>query len=154
MKKYISGIDIINYLVDGKDLPLEIYNNRGVKYTLRKDYIERNRYSICINYIYKENCYENLSLNFTPNLQELYYYYDTILDDTEKRYLSKIIKPFKDRVRYIRKTQCGGVGYYIQIMFIEIDATPNFIDLPTFKGNTMYKNMKLDIQYTLDELDI
>lgn len=156
IKHYIKGIDLINKINRGELLPNEIICKDAVYY-LNPCYIDNTSYTYYktnINNLYKDIYGETLFLSEMSKIIKLYHYYEDILDYTEKRYLSKIIKPFKDKVRYIRKLQFDGVGYYIQIMFIEIDKSPNFIDLPAFKGNTMYKNMKIREEYTLEELGL
>lgn len=43
----------------------------------------------------------------------------------------------------------------ISIMYKDLyDNTRGVINLPSFKPNTMYKGMKLDKDYTLDELNL
>lgn len=74
-----------------------------------------------------------------------------ILDEKEKEYLSSVIRPFRDKVKAIRKR-----GYrrrdceYIQIMYID-DYPTNFKD---FDRGTMYKGMEQDREYTLEELGL
>lgn len=78
-----------------------------------------------------------------------------ILDDKEKEYLSAVIKPFRNRVFYIRKY------YFSSDEFIEIcvnyyqggDDHLSF-ELPLFKKGTMYKGMQSDKEYTLEELGL
>ena len=72
-----------------------------------------------------------------------------ILDDVEKEYLSAVIRPFKDRVKYIRKYDCP-IREFIEIG-ISNDAT---IAFPNFKKGTMYKGMEANKEYTLKELGL
>lgn len=72
-----------------------------------------------------------------------------ILDDAERRYLSAVIRPFRDRILYVRKSSLG-YEEYISIHFIKCD----FICLPNFKRGIMYKGMEVDKEYTLDELGL
>ena len=82
---------------------------------------------------------------------------EPILDDIEKKYLSNIIKPFRNRVSSIAKvkdTEFGSnnINYYIDI---QIDGGNDFCFLPSFKPNTrMYKNMKVNRKYTIKELGL
>ena len=82
-------------------------------------------------------------------------YSEPILDDAEKEYLSAVIKPFRNRVKYITKF----IGVFDN-EFIEIDhvmdneAELYYIELPLFKKGTMYKGMKLGRNYTLEELEL
>lgn len=75
---------------------------------------------------------------------------EEILDETEKRYLSGIIRPFKDKVRFISKDRDSDYDKE----FIFIDLKNEFIYLPNFKINTMYKGMKEYKKYTLKELGL
>ena len=72
-----------------------------------------------------------------------------ILDDVEKEYLLNIIKPFKDKVKYICKNR-NLTEEYIIIKIVE-DST---IIFPDFKKNTMYKGMEVNKKYTLEELGL
>lgn len=72
-----------------------------------------------------------------------------ILDDVEKEYLSAVIRPFKDRVKYIRKYDCP-IREFIEIG-ISNDAT---IAFQNFKKGTMYKGMEANKEYTLKELGL
>ena len=71
-----------------------------------------------------------------------------ILDDAEKRYLSAVIRPFRDRVKYIKKIDCACEEY------IHIQLNRDWIILPHFRTGTMYKGMKPDHAYTLEELGL
>lgn len=75
---------------------------------------------------------------------------EEILDETEKRYLSGIIRPFKNKVRFISKDRDSDYDKE----FIFIDLKNEFIYLPNFKINTMYKGMKEHKKYTLKELGL
>ena len=73
-----------------------------------------------------------------------------ILDDIEKRYLSDVIRPFRDKVKYIKKdsSDCA-INEYISIILNEDN-----LFLPDFKKDTMYKGMKPGKRYTLKELGL
>ena len=77
----------------------------------------------------------------------------SILDDAEKKYLSAVIKPFRNKVYAIAKYDNGDDNYYIQIM-IKQYVYFEYIDLPYFKKGTMYKGMELKKEYTLDQLGL
>lgn len=76
-----------------------------------------------------------------------------ILNDAEKKYLSAVIKPFRDRVDFICKA--NAIEHYGS-QRIDIVLTDESIDiaLPIFESGTMYKGMKLAHTYTLEELGI
>ena len=78
-----------------------------------------------------------------------------ILDDVEKEYLSAVIKPFRNRVISIRKyrfNQDEYIGMYIKY-YAETDKN-EMITLPVFKEGTIYKGMKLNREYLLEELGL
>ena len=82
---------------------------------------------------------------------------EKILDDDEKRYIKNIVRPFRDKVVYIRKKQFDDIHEYITIVYQEEDygtTRERYIYLPNFRANTMYAGMSLDKHYTLKELGI
>ena len=78
-----------------------------------------------------------------------------ILDDAEKRYLKGVIRPFRDRVKYIAKICVDHLydepDYHICIIFNDGNDAMNF---PSFDASHMYKCMEEDRAYTLDELGL
>lgn len=119
------------------------------------------------------NCYGSTNSNYYvsfKNNDSLYYYFFTvhdleevkeILDAEEKEYLSNVIKPFRNRVIGISKVKST---VYPRFEFIEIQlkkmykkkgySTLEYIRLPFFERNKMYKEMELGKQYTLEELGL
>ena len=78
-------------------------------------------------------------------------YKEHILDDVEKEYLSAVIKPFRKKISYIRKRKDLTKGKkYIQIELYDGDT----MYFPYLANDAMYKGMKLDIKYTLEELGL
>lgn len=73
-----------------------------------------------------------------------------ILDEVEKRYLSNVIRPFRDKVKAISLITSGGKSY----CYINIELEDETIYLPDFEINTMYKGMKPEKEYTLEELGL
>ena len=78
---------------------------------------------------------------------------EPILDEVEKEYLSNVIKPFRDRVEFIVKRSIPKYDY-IEISYREINTFVGAVCLPIFKENTIYKNMKINEEYTLEELGL
>ena len=77
-----------------------------------------------------------------------------ILDDIEKKYLSNIIKPFRNKIKYIRKISSPTENFeYIRICYQDHNYT-NVLNFPDFKVGTMYRGMKIGKAYTLKELGI
>ena len=84
-------------------------------------------------------------------------YEESVLDDVEKAYLKAVIKPFKDKVLHIYKTdQYEENHQYIIIVIksIKYGLNEESIAFPLFKKNPMYKGMKVDKNYTLKELGL
>ena len=75
-------------------------------------------------------------------------YKEPILDDAEKEYLSAVIKPFRKRIKYIVIWHDGSE------QFLHIELYDEYINFPNFKANTMYKGMKPERRYSLDELGL
>ena len=77
---------------------------------------------------------------------------EEILDETEKRYLANVIRPFKNEVRYIVKydNPLYSGKEYLRIK-LKGDEEINF---PDFKKDYMYKGMKENKKYTLKELEL
>lgn len=73
---------------------------------------------------------------------------EEILDETEKRYLSNVIKPFRDKVKAIKK-----ISYSREFIRIYIKEDEPII-LPYFEKGIMYKGMKENKEYTLKELGL
>lgn len=78
-----------------------------------------------------------------------------ILDDVEKEYLSYVIKPFRNRIKYFYKYPCGANGNYEAITAkIETYGYCDCLNFPKFKKGSMYKNMKAGKEYSVEELGI
>lgn len=78
-----------------------------------------------------------------------------ILDDVEKEYLKAVFKPFASRIKYVAKQSCDTMWKgteYIEVLMEDPDGDST--GFPTFKAGTMYKGMKLNKEYTLEELGI
>ncbi len=78
-------------------------------------------------------------------------YKEEILDKEEKEYLSAVIKPFRNRIKYISKTD--KYTHDEENIFITIENSDS-IWFPYFKKNAMYKGMELNKKYTLKELGL
>ena len=76
---------------------------------------------------------------------------EEILDETERKYLADVIRPFKNSVKYIYKQQsCANKNQE----FIGIILEKDVLKLPYFTAGTMYKGMETDRNYTLEELGL
>lgn len=79
---------------------------------------------------------------------------EPILDEDEKAYLEGVIRPFKDCVLSIRKIfvyYCGHKTYdYVEITHHNYET----LNLPYFNAGAMYKGMKYENNYSLEELGL
>lgn len=113
-------------------------------------------------YLYKENnkiCFSDafiLKCLYTHDLNHGTWqlYKEPILDEEEKEYLNNVIKPFKNKVRYIVKYKSlfSFNEDYIQI-YVKKSDNP-YLNLPTFISDSMYKNMEICLKYSLKELGL
>lgn len=78
------------------------------------------------------------------------YEFKEILNKRENEWLGNLVRPFRDRIEYIRKCCDSSELSYI---FIKMKNKED-IKLPFFKRNTMYKGMKINKEYTLEELGL
>ena len=85
-----------------------------------------------------------------PIYQTVYEHKEEILDEAEKRYLKAVIRPFRARMKYIMKEDIN----YATKEYIRIDLGREMINLPKFDSGSMYKGMKLNKGYTLEELGL
>lgn len=79
---------------------------------------------------------------------------EPILDDVERKYLSAIIKPFKNYVTGIIKIKDDYKKGKQYIRIIVKKYTYEYINMPLFEENKMYKGMKENKTYTLKELGL
>lgn len=77
-------------------------------------------------------------------------YVPQILDEQEKKYLSAFIKPWKNKIKYIKKVRDVFDSECILIWILN----ERNIYLPRFKREKMYTGMKANKEYTLKELGL
>ena len=75
---------------------------------------------------------------------------EPILTDSKREYLSAVIKPFRKKVMDAVKTQYSGGKQSIRIRICAGD----YVELPLFNNNTMYKGMDVGKYYTPEELGL
>ena len=78
-------------------------------------------------------------------------YKPNILDDVEKAYLSAVIKPWKNKIKFIEKFEDT---YDKERILIWIIGDCRNIYLPQFEKGKMYKGMEANREYTLEELGL
>lgn len=77
-----------------------------------------------------------------------------ILDDVERKYLHTFINPWRNKIDHIRKERLT-YNPNLEYITILINFNKGFnIFLPYFKKGKMYKNMKLNKEYNLEELGV
>lgn len=77
-------------------------------------------------------------------------YKEPILDEGERKYLSDVIRPFRNKIDTISKFNTFDDRQYI---YIETKDN-HFAILPYFPKGTMYKGMKEEKHYSLKELGL
>lgn len=112
--------------------------------------------SCCVNSeILKLDCFKHCSECKKHAMEWLLEEYkEPVLDDTERKYLSEVIRPFKNYVTGITKikNEIGKGKQYIRIIVNK--CMPEYINMPYFEENTMYKGMEANKEYSLEELDL
>lgn len=89
-----------------------------------------------------------------------YHYYDDgelTKNNAEKKYLSAVIKPFRDRVTHIAKVEEDIHWFYWIMIRVDIGFLDDYYEfcLPPFEEtSSMYKNMEVGKEYTLKDLGL
>lgn len=98
------------------------------------------------------------TLNKDYTLIILYEREEEILDKEEKEYLTRIITPFRSRVKCIMKRENSQLKEYqyikIEVKSINKNRGIETIVFPYFTNKSMYKRMEIDNPYTLKELEL
>ena len=79
--------------------------------------------------------------------------HESIIGWKERSLLAEIIKPFREEVACIIKTDFWNSPHYYYIVIRFID-TSSVVYIPCTRGSDAFKNMKENKLYTLDELDL
>lgn len=79
-------------------------------------------------------------------------YKEPILNDAEREYLSAVIKPFRDKVKFIKLPSYDCLNLIYTCIRMYDNCGNEIVRLPNFKIGTMYKGMKIDKNYTPEEL--
>lgn len=123
---------------------------------------EENRFENRINVTYIgeiNNHFKHKTLGKIIKIEELTYttVYEAnkeILDEAEKRYLRGVVRPYKD-VKSIQKYIYPGERIAsIKITILDLDNEDWTLTLPPFELGNMYKNMKDNVIYTIEELEL
>ena len=124
----------------------------------RKDWEKDNYITLADNQVVSQNgwssglCIDDFSADWWEEYKE------PILTDKEKEYLSAVIKPFRNRITYIKKVdKFWGCNKNYEHIFGRLSNTNDVVDtfeLPYFPKGTMYKGMETRKEYTLEELGL
>ena len=74
------------------------------------------------------------------------------LDKEERKYLKAIIKPFRDKVKYIMRVK--DINLDENYILISFNRASDCITLPNFNRDKMYKGMKEGVKYSIEELGL
>ena len=101
-------------------------------------------------------CYSDIPIKLLTGEHKIIKLSKPILTESEKEYLSAVIKPFRDRILHIYKFELSGYeGIGIDLKFPKVEKNENdTMTLPSFEIGTMYKGMELYKDYTLEELGL
>jgi hypothetical protein len=113
--------------------------------------------NICKEYVITDSGYKQAHIVFGTTLADTHVeYYEQILDATEKKYLSNVIRPFKSNVQSIEKKLYGTEAEYLHIVTKDKISAPFKVgsSLPPFKVGSMYTGMEVNSRYSLEELGI
>ena len=89
-----------------------------------------------------------------PTYQTVFETKVDILDEAEKRYLQQVIRPFKNIKSIEKYIYPGRRIASIMITILDLDNEDWTFTLPPFEVGNMYKNMKDNKIYTIEELGL
>ncbi len=107
---------------------------------------------ICFNENFTQNEIKELQKMYKRKIKLTLEVEEPVLYEVERKYLSDVISPFRDRVNYISK-ETDIIDDY-ETIHICYDKKERLLIFPMFKKNSVYKGMKLNKEYTLEELEL
>ena len=152
MEKYKGKTAVIKKVYIPVYLNDTVENANNYRYELDIDYGYWCWSSSMLEKVEYKKHFKSLPRDFTGtiNVEKGFIVKKEILDEAEKEYLSAVIKPFKEKVTSISILEFTKSKCYLYIDIIGDDG----FGLPSFKRGTMYKNMEIDRNYTLEELGL
>jgi len=132
----------------GKDYSINTITYSPFSYTYTND-VNSCYYRIRIDKTKADKMLKNDLDKNIKNIRIVYEVEQEILDEEEKKYLSNVIKPFKNRVKTISKQRAMDGDCYILI-----DLGDDDFALPYFKKSKMYCGMEDFKEYTMEELGL
>lgn len=99
----------------------------------------------------REEEYDIVKVERPTQYEEVFERKEEILDETEKKYLTDVIRPFRKRIQFIqKKKEIKEINPYIRIVCEDNDK----LVFPYITDNSMYKGMETNKKYTLKELGL
>ena len=150
VKEFKYGSGGVGYDELGTIIKIDYHKIITVKFPTHSSWMGVEKELVLAN---RGNFFKKLPNNFTGTLEveNGYIAEKEILDDVEKEYLNSVIRPFRNKVKCIRKLKhCNGNKEYIKIEILNDSA----IIFPSFEKRTMYKGMEEYKKYTLKELGL
>lgn len=135
---YIDSVDEYERVYKLRNCPDWDWTDRMLEEASPDDYI---------NLFLEENkkVFKNFNVSFTVKPK--------ILNEDEHRYLSSVIKPFRNKVTCICKESDSDYEY-IAIQYEDDLFGSVTLYFPTFDTNAMYRGMETTVRYTLEDLDL
>lgn len=142
---------------DLKDGDIVTYRNGEKRTVINNKLIDEKGINVNGLSSYKENLTEEVGMSKldiikverSTGYETVFERKEEILDEVEKEYLRGVIRPFRKDIEKIRKNP-SSEGEYLIIIFKDDDT----MSFKNFKKGTMYKNMKIHEEYTLEELGL
>ena len=150
VKKFKYGQGFVGYDAIGTIIKIDCHKDITVKFPTHSSWKGVEEELVLVN---RGKFFKKLPNNFTGTLEvkDGYIVEKEILDDVEKEYLNSIIRPFRNKVKCIRKLKhCNGNEEYIKIEILNDSE----IIFPSFEKSTMYKVMEECKTYTVKELGL
>ena len=107
-------------------------------------------YSSSVKDSFGNDCNKITKIKRPTQYETIYEALPETLDKVEKKYLKKVLRPFKDSILYIAKFKHSSKT----LEWIYVKLALNEISFPYFEVNTMYKGMEVGKRYTLEELGL
>ena len=89
-----------------------------------------------------------------PSYTTVYEAKKEILDEAEKIYLKRVVRPYKNVKSILKYIYPGNRLESIMITVLDLENEDWLFTLPPFEKDTMYKNMEDNKSYTLEELGL
>lgn len=109
-----------------------------------------NKLTVCHNISIFKRIFKGLTWGSSPIL-----FRKPVLDDVERRYLKQVFRPFHKRIISVcKKSSNDEETEWLFLNLKPLNNLEDYMTFPIFEAGTMYKNMELNKNYTLEELGI